>query len=107
MTVVIIAAIFLIATSATLFVISKSKFETRIAEKDLIINSLRQHVSELENASAKSTLQSEEIKKLKSEIQSLNDKMKSDTKSASGISISGISTTAIDSDSKKRPNRKK
>lgn len=109
MTVVIIAAILLISAGITYFVISKSKFETRIAEKDLIINSLKQHVSALEESSAKSATQADEIKKLKSEIQSLNDKLKPGTKSTSGISISGISTSAIesDTDSKKKTNKKK
>jgi len=112
MTVVIIAAILLVSAGITYFIITKSKFETRVAEKDLIINSLKQHVSALEDSTAKSVAQTEEIKKLKSEIQSLNDKMKPGTKSTSGVSISGISvsgisTTAIDSDSKKKANKKK
>lgn len=107
MTVVIITAGLFFAISTTLFLISKSKLETRISEKDLIINSLRQHVSNLEEVSAKSVLQADEIKKLKSEIQSLKDKMKAGTVSTSGISISGISTSAIESEPKKRSNRKK
>jgi len=104
MTVVIIAAILLISAGITYFVISKSKFETRIAEKDLIINSLKQHVSALEESSAKSATQADEIKKLKSEIQSLNDKLKPGTKSTSGISTPAIES---DPDSKKKTNKKK
>lgn len=92
MTVIITSAIFLIAVSVILFINYKSNFETTLAEKDLIINSLRTHVINLEAAAL---LQTEEIKKLKLSMKT------------SGVSISGISTSAIESESKKRPSKKK
>ena len=113
MTLIIIAAILLISAIAAFFFITKDRLETSVAEKDLIINSLKLHVAKLEelisNSTSKSLSQEAELKKLKSEIQSLNDKMKSGTKTTSGISISGISTAAVETntDLKKKTNKKK
>lgn len=96
---IITAILFVVAAAAAIyFYTQNSKTSTTLYEKEGIIDALQTHSKNVENSL---NAKQDEIKKLKSEIQSLNDKAKASSKpKASGASVtamsaSGVSTEAI------------
>ena len=109
----IITVIFLViaVAAAIYFYTQNAKNSTSLYEKEGIIEALQMHSR---NADAALEVKQNEIKKLKSEIQSLNDKAKASVKpaKASGISVdavkaSGVSVDAIKPAKAKRSYKKK
>lgn len=101
----IITAIFLViaVAAAIYFYTQNAKNSTSLYEKEGIIEALQMHSR---NADATLEVKQNEIKKLKSEIQSLNDKAKASVKTAKP-SIEAVSVDAVKPAKAKRSYKKK
>jgi predicted RNase H-like nuclease (RuvC/YqgF family) len=90
------------ATTAVYFNRQNSKLQITIFEKEAVIEALQKHSRKVEDVLDE---KKEEIKKLKSEIQSMNDKAKAASKpKTSGTSVAAV--TAAPAKAKRKYNKK-
>jgi uncharacterized protein YPO0396 len=100
----IITSVFFVAAAATAVYFNRqnSKLQITIFEKEAVIEALQKHSRKVEDVL---DTKKEEIKKLKSEIQSMNDKAKAASKpKTSGTSVAAV--TAAPAKAKRKYNKK-
>ena len=102
----IITSVFFVAAAATAVYFNRqnSKLQITIFEKEAVIEALQKHSRKVEDVL---DTKKEEIKKLKSEIQSMNDKAKAASKpKTSGASVAAVTTTAAPAKANRKYNKK-
>jgi hypothetical protein len=100
----IITSVFFVAAAATAVYFNRQnlKLQITIFEKEAVIEALQKHSRKVEDVL---DTKKEEIKKLKSEIQSMNDKAKAASKpKTSGTSVAAV--TAAPAKAKRKYNKK-
>ena len=100
----IITSVFFVAAAATAVYFNRQnlKLQITIFEKEAVIEALQKHSRKVEDVLDE---KKEEIKKLKSEIQSMNDKAKAASKpKTSGTSVAAV--TAAPAKAKRKYNKK-